>query len=224
VPFTIFVTKGFVDVTHSMWWETLDALLNKVGRLEFDFGMGAEMLAAATIAEKQAAFDRIADFVNATDEAKAVAKVDAAARKAGIEPLEITRALTMREDELRGLADNAPVSYGAHTVSHRGLARLSSEEAEREIRESAARIAEITGSQPRTFAYPYGDGRSVSERERGLVRSVGIYIAVTTRPGTLDERYAEESSAVPRISLNGQYQKARYVRALASGVPFKLMG
>ena len=224
VPFTIFVTKGFVDVTHSMWWETLDALLNKVERLEFDFGNGVETLAAGTVAEKMTAFDRVANFINATDEEQAVARLDAVARKAGIEPLDITRTLTMREDELRVLKENPLVSYGAHTISHRGLARLSSEDAEREIRESAARITEITGNQPMSFAYPYGDSRSVTERERGIVRSLGIDIAVTTRPGTLDEQHVRDGTAVPRISLNGQYQKARYVRALASGVPFKLMG
>lgn len=224
VPFTIFITKGFVDVTHSMWWETLDAVLNRVDRLAFDFGNGIETLAAGTIAEKMAAFNRLADFINVADEAAAVAQLDAVGRKAGIEPLELTRELTMREDELRVLAENPLVSYGAHTISHRGLARLPAEEAEREIRESATRVAEIIGSQPRSFAYPYGDGRSVSERERSMVGSLGIDIAVTTRPGTLDKRHAKDGTAVPRISLNGQYQKARYVRALASGVPFKLMG
>jgi peptidoglycan/xylan/chitin deacetylase (PgdA/CDA1 family) len=224
VPFTIFLAKGFVDVTHSMWWETLDALLNKVNRLAFDFGGGVMTLAAATGTEKLAAFNRIADFINSTDEADAVARLDDAARKSGVEPLDITRKLTMREDELRALAKNPLAGFGAHTISHRGLARLSAEEAEREIRESVARVTEIIGKVPKSFAYPYGDGRSLSERERGIIRALGIDVAVTTRPGTLDPRYAEDGTAVPRISLNGHFQKARYVRALASGVPFRLMG
>jgi peptidoglycan/xylan/chitin deacetylase (PgdA/CDA1 family) len=224
VPFTIFLARGFVDVSHSMWWETLDALLNQVDRLDFDFGAGAAALDAATGSEKLAAFNRIADFINSTDEAAAVVRLDDAARKAGVEPLDITCRLTMREDELRELARNPLVSYGAHTISHRGLARLSAAEAEREIAQSAARVGEITGRQPKSFAYPYGDGRSVSERERNIVRKLGIDIAVTTRPGTLDRQHAADGTAVPRISLNGHFQKARYVRALASGVPFRLMG
>jgi peptidoglycan/xylan/chitin deacetylase (PgdA/CDA1 family) len=224
VPFTMFLTKGFIDATHSMWWETLAGLLNAVERLEFDFGGGADVLRATTRSEKQAAFDRIAAFINASDEAAAVARLDDAARRAGIEPLDITRTLTLREEDLRRLAQNPLVSYGAHTVSHRGLARLSVAEAEREIAESVERVAAIAGRRPESFAYPYGDGRSVSERERQIVHSLGLKIAVTTRPGTLNSTHASHATAVPRISLNGHYQKARYVRALASGVPFKLMG
>jgi len=224
VPFTMFLTKGFVDATHSMWWETLAILLDTVERLDFDFGGGAETLRTRSCVEKQAAFDRIAAFINSGDEATAVARLDEAARRAGIDPLGITRALTLRQDELRALARNPLVSYGAHTVSHRGLARLSAAEAEREIAESIERVAEIAGGRPDSFAYPYGDGRSVSARERQIVRSLGLEIAVTTRPGTLKPAHASDATAVPRISLNGHYQKTRYVRSLASGVPFKLMG
>jgi peptidoglycan/xylan/chitin deacetylase (PgdA/CDA1 family) len=224
VPFTIFLTKGYIDVTHSMWWETLAAVLDKLDRLAFDFGNGVETAPAATAAEKLAAFNRVADFVNATDEASAVARLDAVARTAGIDPLAMIADLTMREDELQTLAQNPLVSYGAHTISHRGLVRLPAEESEREIAESIARVADITGRAPKTFAYPYGDGRSVSPRERGILKSLGMEVAVTTRPGTVDASHRTDATAVPRISLNGQYQKARYVRALASGVPFKLMG
>ncbi|MDB5525940.1 MAG: polysaccharide deacetylase [Rhizobium sp.] len=224
VPFTIFLTKGFVDATHSMWWETIDMVLNQIDRLQFDFGNGPETVAAATNPQKLIAFNRIADFINNADETQAVGRLDDAASKAGIDPLGITRTLTMRGDALRTLAENPLVTYGAHTVSHRGLARLSAQEAEREIAESVNRVTEIVGVEPKSFAYPYGDQRSVSQRERGMLRSLGIDIAVTTRPGTLGPQHASDLTATPRISLNGHYQKARYVGALASGLPFKLMG
>lgn len=224
VPFTIFLTKGFIDATQSMWWETLDALLNKIDGLDFDFGNGAETLAARTGTDKLRAFNRIADFVNSTDEAHAVKQLDEVAARAGIDPLGITRALTMREDDLKVLLANPLVSFGAHTISHRGLARLSTHDSEQEIAGSIERVARITGEAPASFAYPYGDDRSVSPRERSILKRFGMDIAVTTKPGTLNAKHAADMTALPRISLNGHYQKARYVRALASGIPFKVMG
>jgi peptidoglycan/xylan/chitin deacetylase (PgdA/CDA1 family) len=224
VPFTMFIASGFAEATHSMWWETLAVLLNKVAQLEFDFGAGKEMLAAATSQQKAAAFARLSDFINSSDETAAVAQLDHVAHLAGIDPLALTRDLTLRAGELAELAQNPLVAFGAHTISHRGLARLAADDVEHEIAGSMAYVETITGRRPRSFAYPYGDGRSVSERERKIIRSLGIEMAVTTRPGTLGPAHGEDGTAVPRISLNGHYQKARYIRALASGVPFKLMG
>ena len=222
-PFTIFITKGFIDGTQSLWWETLEALLNKAPAIDFDFGLGPEPVPTATPGQKFAAFRRISDFVGTADEAPAVERLDAEARRHGIDPLAITRDLTMRADELRALAANPLVSYGAHTVSHRGLARLPEGEARREIEQSIAAVADVTGRTANAFAYTYGDARSVSPREQRILRELGMRIGVTTRPGVLTADMLADMTALPRISLNGLYQKSRYVRALASGIPFRVM-
>jgi peptidoglycan/xylan/chitin deacetylase (PgdA/CDA1 family) len=111
-PFTIFLTKGFIEGTHSLWWETLEALLNKVPALDFDFGLGPEPIPTATPAQKLAAFRRITDFVATTDETRAVEQLDAEARRHGIDPLAITRDLTMRADELRGGGNDRQDGHG----------------------------------------------------------------------------------------------------------------
>ena len=222
-PFTIFVTKGFIEGTHSLWWETLEALLNKAPAIDFDFGLGTEPVPTTTPAQKLSAFRRITDFMSTADEALAVELLDAEARRHGIDPLAITQDLTMRAGELRELAQNPLISYGAHTVSHRGLARLPEREAWREIAESIEAVATMTGEAANAFAYTYGDARSVSPRERQILRELGMRIGVTTRPGVLTQDMLADMTALPRISLNGLYQKGRYVRALASGIPFRVM-
>lgn len=224
VPFTVFVTPGFYCKTHGIWWETLTELLRAAPHLEFDFGTGPVTMPLATPFQKQAAFNRMARFVQMeTDEATAIEKLDAAAKAHGIDPMMITERLVMREPELKSLVLNPLASIGAHTISHRSLARLSDEEARREMTESADRIAAIIGHRPETFAYPYGNSAAVSPREHRLAKELGFRLAVTTDPGTLSARSFDAPTTLPRISLNGLYQKPKYVGALASGIPFRLL-
>jgi peptidoglycan/xylan/chitin deacetylase (PgdA/CDA1 family) len=198
--------------------------LRAVPHLEFDFGSGLVTLPLATPIQKQAAFDRFARFIHSeTDEASAIDRLDAVAKAHGVEPLMITERLVMREPELKSLVLNPLAAIGAHTISHRALARLSDEEARAEIDLSAERIAAIIGRRPETLAYPYGDRPSVSPREHRLAKELGFRVAVTTEPGTLSARSFDTPTSLPRISLNGLYQKPKYVGALASGIPFRLM-
>lgn len=224
VPFTVFVAPGFCCKTHGIWWETLTELLRAAPHLEFDFGTGPVTMPLATPFQKQAAFNRMTRFVQVeTDEATAIEKLDAVAKAHGIDPMMITERLVMREPELKSLVLNPLAAIGAHTVSHRSLARLSDEEARREMNESADRIAAIIGHRPETFAYPYGNSAAVSPREHRLAKELGFRLAVTTDPGTLSARSFDTPTTLPRISLNGLYQKPKYVGALASGIPFRLL-
>ncbi|WP_421871896.1 polysaccharide deacetylase family protein [Pararhizobium sp.] len=222
VPFTVFVAGGFIDRTHTLWWETLADLLEGQFSLTFDFGAGEETVALGTLREKQAVFDRFAAFLHAIDEATAIARLNQTAQALGIDPIGITAALTLDETGLKRLIDNPLASLGAHTISHRSVTRLSDETAAMEMEHSARRVETITGNRPASLAYPYGFASAVSARDHRLAASLGFTTAVTTQPGTLPGTAG--MTALPRISLNGHFQKARYISALASGIAFKLMG
>lgn len=222
VPFTVFVAGGFIDRTHTLWWETLADLLERQSSLTFDFGTGDETVALDGMQQKQAAFDRFAAWLHSIDEATAIDRLNRAAQASGIDALEITAALTLDEAGLKTLVDNPLASLGAHTISHRSMARLNDETAGAEMDRSARRVKEITGDRPTSLAYPYGFATAVSARDHRLAANLGFTTAVTTQPGTLSD--IVNTAALPRISLNGHFQKASYVSALASGIAFKLMG
>jgi peptidoglycan/xylan/chitin deacetylase (PgdA/CDA1 family) len=224
VPLTIFVAKGLSERTHSMWWETLAALIGQKLALAFDFGEGRQQVDLSESDAKQVAFERFAAFVHKRDEMEAVSAIDWLAEDHGIQPLEIVRSLIMDTSELRTIAGHPLVSLGAHTVSHRALARLSAAEVAFEIRESAEYVASLTGAWPAAIAYPYGTAAAVSPRDGEIAARLGFSVGVTTRPGTVMPAAVDQMTMLPRISLNGYYQKTRYVEALASGIPMRMLG
>ncbi|MCM2476914.1 polysaccharide deacetylase family protein [Rhizobium sp. CG5] len=223
-PFTVFVCKGFSERSHGLWWETLAELVRRAEGFDYAIDGDTRSFATRTIAEKSAAFATVAASINTTDEACAIARLNALAARHGIDDIAIVDQLVMTADELRGLAAHPLASLGAHTVSHRALGLLGDEVVLSELNESAGYVDAIAGRRPATFAYPYGDGRSVTEKTIGLAEAAGLPIAVTTTAGTLTPQHRQALSSLPRISLNGFYQKTRYVSALASGIPFRLMG
>jgi peptidoglycan/xylan/chitin deacetylase (PgdA/CDA1 family) len=224
VPYTIFISGGFVDRTHSIWWETAEELIGHVTQFEFDFGDGEASYPARTMLEKYAAFDRLYKALSCIDQDEIIAQLDGRARAAGICPTGIVDREVMDETELKALAQRPLASLGAHTISHINLAHTDALRMREELERSAERVEQITGARPGTLAYPYGDRCAAGPREYEAAQELGFSLAVTTNPGVLTGRSLDSRFAMPRISLNGYYQKCRYVSALASGIPFALSG
>jgi peptidoglycan/xylan/chitin deacetylase (PgdA/CDA1 family) len=139
-----------------------------------------------------------------------------------LEPLDIVRSLIMDREELTRIAEHPLASLGAHTVSHRAVGRLTEAEAAAEMELSANYVAIVTGKRPAAIAFPYGTNVASSPREARLVGELGFTTGLSTRPGVI--RPGMPTNLMPRLSLNGFYQKPRYASALASGIPMRLMG
>ena len=225
VPYTIFVIEGFVERSRSAWWETAESLTALLDEAEFDFGKGPERLEMRTRGQKRAAFDRLSAFVQTgdEDEDEAVARLDRLARAHGLDPLALVDRLAMDAGELRALARDPLARFGAHTLTHVNLRRVGEARLREELAGSAGAVAAYVGCAPRTLAYPYGYAAAVGEREVQAAADAGFAVAVTTQPDVLGQQTLARPAAVGRVSLNGFYQKKRLVKALISGVPFKLM-
>ena len=129
----------------------------------------------------------------------------------------LCRSLCLSWDEVKQLAADPLVTIGAHTISHCNLAKQNEEIAAQEIAVSRTRIENALERGVLHLAYPYGDREAAGMREFALAASAGFKTAVTTRPGMLFAENAEHMTALPRVSLNGNYQDARILPVLTSG-------
>jgi peptidoglycan/xylan/chitin deacetylase (PgdA/CDA1 family) len=222
VPFTIYVPAAFADGEGELWWLALEEALRRLPRLAVEHDRGTRTYSLLTDEEKTAAFGEIYWWLRSLPEDKARALTRTLAAKAGFNPTALCRQLVMSWDELRVLARDPLVTIGAHTCRHYSLAKLPRPDAQREIAESLRRIEDELGSPCRHFSYPYGDETSAGEREFEIARELGVETAVTTRKGMVRRAHASTLTALPRLSLNGDFQDIRYVKVLLSGLPFAL--
>ena len=154
------------------------------------------------------------------DESEARRFVRELAAKTGVDSAGMCRDLVMTWDEIRRMAHDPLVTIGAHTRRHFALAKLTAREAETEMAQSIDRIAAEVGRRPRHFSYPYGCAQSAGPREFEIAARLGLKTAVTTRKGMLFAEHAGQLMALPRLSLNGDYQDRRHLSVLLSGLPF----
>jgi peptidoglycan/xylan/chitin deacetylase (PgdA/CDA1 family) len=217
-PLTVYVASDFAEGTGRLWWIALERVIAKADMVDANIGGVATRLDASTPAAKQNAFDRLHHWLRGLPgEHDLQREVAALCARHGVDETTIGRDLCMAWDELKAFADDPLVCIGAHSVTHCNLARQSEESAGQEMAISRARIEEALQRPVLHLAYPYGDRHAAGPREFALARAAGFKTAVTTRPGMLFPESADYLTALPRVSLNGNFQDTRILPVLTSG-------
>src|SRR5438876_4362642 len=217
-PCTVYAVSDFAEGTGRMWWVALERAVANATSIEDEIGGTAYRLDASTPAAKQAAFDRLHDWLRALPGEHDVRReISALCQRHGVDESAICRELCMSWDELKSFADDPLVTIGAHTITHCNLAKQSEENALHELTTSRERLEQALQRPVLHLAYPYGDRIAAGPREFALAKAAGFKTAVTTRPGMIFPESAGYLTALQRVSLNGNYQDARILPVLTSG-------
>jgi peptidoglycan/xylan/chitin deacetylase (PgdA/CDA1 family) len=217
-PFTVYVASDFAEGTGRLWWVALERVITAASSIEVAIGGVTTRLDTTAAAAKQAAYERLHGWLRGLPGAHDVRReVSSLCARHGIDEAAISGELCLSWDELKPFARDPLVGIGAHTISHCNLAKHPAETAAYELTESRSRIENVLQRQVLHFAYPYGDRIAAGVREFALARAAGYKTAVTTRPGMIFPESAGHMTALPRISLNGNYQDERLLPVLTSG-------
>lgn len=221
-PYTVYVTPGFADRTARMWWVELEEAVRRLSHIETTIAGEALSLPARDGAEKTDAFFAIYWRLRALPEPALLDEVAKLADVAGYDPLASAATLCCDWSELAELAADPLCTIGAHTMTHPRLATLPETEARAEMAGSRDAIRARLGVETRHFAYPVGDPTSASRRDFEIAKALGFETGVTTRPGMLFPEHGGDLLALPRVSVNGGWQRLEVLDILLSGAAFAL--
>lgn len=217
-PYTIFVAPGLVDGRATLWWEDLEFIIRDNAKIELKLPNQTFVFETETTEQKDAAYAKALQYlISDVSEAEQRKIVNEACKNYKFNAQAHRAASIMNWAELKELTQDGLCSLGAHTIHHYAVARLSDKECKLQLKQSADEIKKNTGKQPKHFAYPYGYPSAACARDFAIAKELGFKSAVTTRHGVCYKQHSEHLMALPRISVNGNFQKSRYLKAMLSG-------
>jgi peptidoglycan/xylan/chitin deacetylase (PgdA/CDA1 family) len=192
VPARVYLVTGVLNNAGLIWMHELAWVLRTYPGAARD--RVAPILGTAPDAPIEVMLARARDRCQAVQVERLLAELRA---ELGYDPAAVAaRAKLYLDDaDLAELA-NAGVTFGNHTVSHYGLARLDPASCAAEIRQAAARLAEVPGTVP-SLAFPFGR-RNEETRQLALALGIGSLAEV----GGSNVRF--DRTRIARVSVTRQ--------------------
>ena len=183
IPATIYLATGYVGTSRIPWYDEVCLAFKLTVRTRFQLQRpDAPAGPMTTQAERVALLERVLNWLRELD--------DDARRQATPEifrALGVPDSLTLPNymlgwDEIKQMKAHN-IEFGAHTVSHPVLSRLSGRALQEEIIASKKTVEQKLKTEVRHFAYPFGRNVHFSGEAKRLVQQCGFKTAVTTEYG-----------------------------------------
>jgi peptidoglycan/xylan/chitin deacetylase (PgdA/CDA1 family) len=216
IPFTIYVTTSFPDLTVIPWWYLLEELLDKQAKVEFQFRAKDFRYDLTTPEGRHLAGLELRKLFKSADQRDLNSLSDLIFKKNGLDPERKIRDLAISWDQLRQLSHDSLATIGAHTINHLLLKNLSGENAREEILGGRTRLQDQLGIPINHFAYPFGGSTAAGLREFNLARESGFKTAVTTRQANIFPKHGQYLFSLPRLDM-GAYPNIENLRLALDG-------
>ncbi len=218
MPFAMFIATSFPDRLGELWWLGIEAVIAQNNRITFAVNGEQRYFDCARVGEKRELYDALYGYLRSMKSDAEVRRAvrDLCASYKG-DMAALCRDLCMDWEEIGRMAEDPLCTIGAHTVNHPMLKKMADDAVRGEMEQSRAVLHAALGRRPEHLAYPIGDPTSAGAREFRTAAELGFKTAVTTRPGVLFKAHRDYLTALPRISVSGQFQQQRHVKVLMSG-------
>lgn len=191
LPATIFLTTGFLDHTHPLWFQQVDASLRARGASKAELSQTLSRLKTLPDPEMRAQISKLGPAMTGPAPAST---------------------LPLTWDQVREMKTGGLIDFGGHTHTHPILAQCTVEQQAEEIRKCRERMTAELGAAPRLFAYPNGGAADFTEETSRLLAEQGFTSAFTMIPARVTT--ASPRHALPRY---GNPTSVMEARATASG-------
>ncbi|HKT46200.1 MAG TPA: polysaccharide deacetylase family protein, partial [Candidatus Acidoferrales bacterium] len=199
IPATVFLTAGAIETGEVAWYDRIFLALQVAPGLSLDYQLDQpRQFSLVSNSERMRAAVEIITFMRRISPAERQALCAVLESKVQL-PLEQLRGRMLTWDQVRAMA-SAGISFGAHTMTHPVVSRLTAAELDWELRESKRMIEDRLGRAVRHFAFPFGKHQECGDSALTLLPQLGYVSASTTEPGLNSS--ASNPFELKRISID----------------------
>jgi len=186
LPATIFLATDAIDSGRMLWHDRVFAALRetRVAALE-NFGGNGSTYPLNTPAEKRHALTQWLNFLWSLEDSDRSRWMEKLIQRLEIKEPTGCDGLMLGWDEIRAMSQHG-IAFGAHTVTHPILSRLSPQQVKQEIRVSKETIEANVKKPVSHFAYPVGRRDDFTDTVKKELRDADFECAVTTMFGSND--------------------------------------
>ena len=174
LPATIFLATGHIGNNKLFWWDKIAYVVKKSKIKEFKLkGFGA-----CSLMDRNKAIKSLQRYAKKLEETQKVKFIDQLQKMTKVRTPN-AKNLFLSWSNVREMSKNG-IYFGAHSVSHPILTRISLKQAKHEIINSKEKIERETANQVKVFAYPNGALGDMSDDIGKFLKQSGFSFALST--------------------------------------------
>jgi peptidoglycan/xylan/chitin deacetylase (PgdA/CDA1 family) len=183
LPATIFLATGYIGTGTIPWYDQVCLAFKLSTRNALPCIAEGAPAGPLESREQRLAFqERMLDWFRAIENDSRIQAIRILFRALGVPPSLCLPNYMLGWDEVRQMLPNK-ITFGAHTVTHPVLSRMSVKALQQEVLQSKKTIEQKLKVPVRHFAYPFGRDMHCGETARRIVAECVFETAVTTEFG-----------------------------------------